>query len=458
MGKFETYRETYPAFYYRDCTVTEDAEKISITYHFSIEGLSDFAPGWTFRKNGREKLSASHPMFQKLAFYLGMVELVSYWKISCPKKVVVQCGSLTAEEVLWWKQQYFLGLGEFFYRNEIETDVVSFMDIVSEGEPFPETPLPFKLKGALVPIGGGKDSAATLSLLPYSEENACYLLNPRGSMELTASTAGYGEGQWVTPKRTLDANMLRLNQEGYLNGHTPFSAIIAFSGLLAAALYGKKDVVLSNESSANEATVAGTDINHQYSKSFQFEEDFVNYEKAFLKTGIRYFSLLRPWSEIQIAAYFAGEEQYHSFFKSCNAGSKTDSWCCNCPKCLFIYLILAPFLSMEKLNAIFGEDLSRKESLIPVMEQLIGLSEEKPFECVGSREEVNFAMTMVISRLEKEGTPLPALYKSYKETEFYNEYKEKPVPYGNSYCEENLLPPEYDALMRQVTKKEAAKW
>lgn len=459
MGKFEEFRRQYPVFIYDDFEIRENEQEIRIVYRFSIEGLSDFAPSWTFLKNGREKLPASHPMFRRLAFQLGLVELISYWKICCPKNVVIRCGLLGGGEQRWWKKQYFAGLGEFFYRNGIQTDPDSFMQIHSLGRALDYRKPGYELSGALIPIGGGKDSAATLSLLQKGrEENLCYLLNPRGSMTDTVLAAGYPKSSIISPKRTLDQNMLRLNAQGFLNGHTPFSALIAFSALLTAVLYGKKDIVLSNESSANESTVQGSFVNHQYSKSFQFEKDFVEYEQRYLRTGARYFSLLRPWSEIQIAAYFASQRQFLPIFKSCNLGSKTDSWCCSCPKCLFTFLILSPFLSPGAAEKIFGEDLSDKQSMIPVLDQLVGMTEEKPFECVGSREEVNFAMVMAIRQRESRGEPLTKLYEYYKTLPLYQKYKEKSLPYKGAYEEENLLPPEYEAIMREATAREEGKW
>ncbi len=49
---------------------------------------------------------------------------------------------------------------------------------------------------------------------------------------------------------------------------------------------GHKYIALSNESSANEATVSGTQINHQYSKSFDFEDDFRTYSKASMHSDL----------------------------------------------------------------------------------------------------------------------------------------------------------------------------
>ena len=96
----------------------------------------------------------------------------------------------------------------------------------------------------------------TLSLLDgEKEKNCCYIINPRGATLKTVERAGYGEDQLVTVKRTLDKNMLELNRQGYLNGHTPYSAIVAFSSTIAAYMSGLRYIALSNESSANESTV-----------------------------------------------------------------------------------------------------------------------------------------------------------------------------------------------------------
>ncbi len=454
MNDFSSLRERYPLFLYRDYTITETETEISFSYHFSVPGLSDFCPSWRLQKNGRETLKTDTPLFRKLVFSLGMVELISYWKIACPKKVRVCCGKLTKEQISWWKKQYFYGLGEFFYRNGIKTEESTFMELESEGETLFTNPLSH-LNGALIPIGGGKDSIVTLDLLKdFAEENECYLLNPRGAMTGTAEAFGFFKDRQISPVRTLDPNMLRLNKEGFLNGHTPFSAILAFSGLLFCALYGKACLILSNEGSANEATVEGSEVNHQYSKSFQFEKDFCAYEKAYLCTGIQYFSLLRPWSELQIARHFSTLPKLFSVFKSCNAGSKTDSWCGHCSKCLFVWIILSPFLSTDTLRGIFQRNLLEEETLLTDFEGLIGLLPEKPFECVGSIDEINTAICLAIGRMKREGEPLPKLYQKYISTELYHQYSHRPNPYQNAFQKEHLIPEKYLPVIEEATRRE----
>ena len=241
-----------------------------------------------------------------------------------------------------------------------------------------------------------------------------------------------------------------LNRQGFLNGHTPFSALAAFSSLLAARMYGLSYIALSNESSANESTVAGSTVNHQYSKSFKFEMDFHRYRERYLPGSAYYFSLLRPLSEFQIAKYFAGQKQYHRVFRSCNAGSKTDSWCGRCPKCLFVYLILSPFLESREVEAIFGRNMLEDVSLRPTLEQLIGMQEEKPFECVGSRDEINTATVLAIDRMEREGKALPALLAFYKDSGMYEAYRAAGDPFSTYFDEENLLPGPLKELVRKA--------
>ena len=194
-----------------------------------------------------------------MLFGLGMVELVSYWKIACPPRVTVFAGSLTREQILWWKDLYYLGLGEFFYTNGIHADPEHFMELICEG-PEPEGRIvPVSAKnGCLIPVGGGKDSACTLEMLKKSGHPLkTYVINPRGATLKTIEAAGLTEEDSIHAGRTLDPRMLALNKEGYLNGHTPFSALVAFSSLIVAYLHDLRYVALSNESSANESTVAG---------------------------------------------------------------------------------------------------------------------------------------------------------------------------------------------------------
>ena len=457
--KYKLFREKYTEFIYEKFLIDESEDEYKLSFVFHIPGLSKFVPTWTLKKPDKERLTADDPILKRLVFSLGLVELISYWKIACPKTVRIKAGKLCREQAEWWKSQYLSGLGEFFYRNEISVTFEDFMAIESDGPDFTSavletSDLQDKLDGCLIPVGGGKDSIVTLNLLSdLRKKSVCYVMNSRGATDSSALGAGYKAEQILNVSRTLDQNMLELNKQGYLNGHTPFSALVAFSGVLMAELYGKKYVVLSNESSANESTVAGSNVNHQYSKSFQFEADFDHYIKSFIGSKVQYFSILRPWSEFQIAAYFSSLTDFHSVFRSCNAGSKTNSWCGKCAKCLFVALLLTPFLSDESITDIFGRKILEDAQLVPILNELCGLSPEKPFECVGSREEISTAMMLGIKIREKNRLSLPYLLTYFKETDIFSETVQNGNRYFDYYQEENLLPPEFDARMRSETAK-----
>ncbi|MCD8098472.1 MAG: hypothetical protein LUE31_10725 [Lachnospiraceae bacterium] len=468
MKTYETCRKDFPSFFYHNYAYTETPEALQVTYHFEIPGLASFSPVWAFPKPDEDPLQPERDArLQTMLFSLGMVELISYWKIACPPKVIIRAGALDREQILWWKKLYFLGLGEFFYTNGIEADPDSFMEIVSEGSglSYPSfvdaqfsgaeqasdsnrlfrSSQPSKnLHGCLVPVGGGKDSACTLELLKKSGlPLKSYIINPRGATRKTVEAAGLNSADSLNASRTLDQRMLELNREGYLNGHTPFSALVAFSSLITAYLHGLEYIALSNESSANESTVAGSSVNHQYSKSFEFERDFHEYKERYIGSGVYYFSMLRPLSEFQIAKYFSGLGSYHDIFRSCNAGSKTDVWCGHCPKCLFVFLILSPFLSHTRLTEIFGTDMLEDESMLTDFRKLTGLASEKPFECVGSRDEVNAAICLTIEQMEDSGERLPRLLAWYREQPLYAASFPQRHAFERRYDPAHLLPPAF---------------
>ena len=448
MSKFEDFRNQYNSFLYKDYSVEYIESAYRIVYHFEIPGLCEFQSKWEFPAKER----VDETILKALAFHLGMAETISYWKCACPKQLKILCGTLSAEQKKWWKKLYYNGLGEFMYRNGI---VVSKEDLVTiECEDKACAPLhdTKSYDGCLVSVGGGKDSVVSLEVLK-GEKITTYSINGNATTKNVIAVCDHKQGDYAA-KRILDKKILELNAEGYLNGHIPFSAVVAFSSFISAFLSGNRYIVLSNETSANETTVKDSFVNHQYSKSFEFEQDFVSYIKKVTDSDIHYFSLLRPLTEMQIAWLFSKCKSYHEVFRSCNAGSKTDSWCGHCPKCLFVYFILSPFLSREEVKEIFGTDMLEDETMQSTMEQLVGIQEEKPFECVGSRDEINTALVMTIDRLEKDGEKLPYLLKYYKTTGLYEEYKAKGDHFSGYFDEQNLVPTAWEELVRKNCKSQ----
>ncbi len=438
--KFLNLRSQYPNFYYHSLNVTEEKEYYQITYFFSIPLLAEFHPSIKIYK---EKIvNQNKDYIDYLAYQIGLVELLSYWKCTCSKNIIIEAGSLTETERQWFLKLYYWGLGEFRYVNGISCEESEWVHIESTGN-IKMPNISYEGKGNLVAIGGGKDSAVSLELLK-GQDNLCFMINPKSPGIECMEVAGYKD--YLKVERVIDPELLRLNQEGYLNGHTPFSALVAFLSYLCAYLTNRKYILLSNEGSANEATVLGTKINHQYSKTYEFEDDFKQYSKNSLGLDIEYFSMLRCLNELQIAMLFSHYKQYHSVFKSCNVGSKSIpwKWCCHCPKCLFVYIILSAFLSTLELTSIFGEDLYEKEELLPTFLELLGYAETKPFECVGTYEEVRFAVSLAIQN-GKNGSLL----------EYYqNHYPlSLEIDYRKSWNEEHHIPDIFLALVKEEVRR-----
>mgnify|MGYP006278506975 CR=1 FL=1 len=432
IDKYTNLRKEYQAFYFDGFKVTKSQDEIKVIFDFRLDNAYEFHPKMVIKPDNSSHLNGlSDEHIHELVFQIGMVELISYWKAACPSKVVIKPYQLNNEQVDFWKKLYFHGLGEFFYTNDINVSQDDFMEIIPESDKSLEKLRYQTTHHFVVPVGGGKDSAVSLQLLKdfYGTKRQLvpFVMNPREASMNTIYDAGYSKEDIFVVERTLDPVLLEMNKEGFLNGHTPFSALLAFTGLLVSAITQNKYITLSNESSANEASIPGTKINHQYSKSLEFENDFRNYVKQYVSDQFEYFSLLRPLSEFQIARIFSRYPQYFSSFRSCNAGSKENKWCGKCPKCLFTYIILSPFLDEKTLLQIFGHNLLDDKDLYQHYLELTGQSDKKPFECVGTVNEVNVSLAITIRKMDYKAV-LPELLKDFKQTEMYVQYANTTTP------------------------------
>ena len=437
---YSTLREKYNNFIYKSYDISYNEDSIEITYHFVVEGLTSFNP--TIKINTDKYKDKSKDLIEKLVFNIGMVEVISYWKAVCSKNLIVEAGYLDDDQISFFKKLFYNGLGEFFYRNDIKVDYDSFINIKSTHEKEKDFEVDYEGFGNLIPLGGGKDSNVTLEILK-DYNNTVVVTNPK-EVHFECFKLSYAK-DFLVLERTIDKNLLDLNKQGYLNGHTPFSAHVAFICFLGAYLLNKKYIVLSNEGSANEETVLGTNINHQYSKSYEYEMDFNNYAKKYFKVDIKYFSLLRCLNELQIGLLFSKYEKYHKVFRSCNLGSKETpwKWCCKCPKCLFTFIIMAAFNNYDKVIDIFGKDLLDDEELLPTLKDLLGETNIKPFECIGTVKEVKEAMSLI-----SKNNTTSKLVKYYLDN--YDVVEPQSLKEFNN---ENNIPSEYLNLVRKELDK-----
>ncbi|MCD4746357.1 MAG: hypothetical protein K8R58_08665 [Bacteroidales bacterium] len=447
--KYENFRKKYTYIIYESYSISINKSTLYIQFNFNLADKYFFTPTLKFHRRDfylTDNLTKSE--LNNIGFHIGMIELISYWKAACPPKIIIKPNYLSKEQIDWWKKLYFNGLGEFFYVNKIYADKDNFVEIIADsGEDLKRNSFNI-MNATLIPVGGGKDSVVTLELLSkLNKNNLPLILNPGKASLKTIKAAGFSRNNIIEIHRTIHPQLLKLNDMGFLNGHTPFSALLAFVSILAAILSGRKNIALSNESSANEATVNNTNINHQYSKSFEFENDFRYYVNKYISKDFNYFSFLRPLSEINISKLFSQHSEYFKIFKSCNVGSKTDSWCCKCPKCLFTYIILSPFISQSQLKIIFGKNLFKDSTLIQIFNQLIGIEKNKPFECVGTIDEVNTAIVLTIRKEQKN--KLPLLLKYYTTLGNYELYKNVEIEkIFNNFNNKHFLNPEFEKILK----------
>ena len=260
---------------------------------------------------------------------------------------------------------------------------------------------PHTLERVLVPVGGGKDSIVALEIVRRSGlDFTLFSVRDNPAMQRTAAVAGV---EHVVAQRRLPLELLgELNRSGALNGHVPITAIVSCVALLTAALNGYDAVTLANERSASAGNVVydGIEVNHQFSKSARAEALL---RGAVAETGspVNVFSLLRPASELGIARTFAGMPQYHAAFTSCNTIFRLDpalratSWCGNCPKCRFVFLILAPYLDARGDGGIFHKPMLDELDQYEGFALLTATGGHKPFECVGEEEESLAAISLL---------------------------------------------------------------
>jgi 7-cyano-7-deazaguanine synthase in queuosine biosynthesis len=389
-------------------------EKGEVIFHFGFTGERniDFTEKISFppvlNKIPEDLLKS---LLNNLMLILG----ISYWKAYCPEEIVIESNFLSKEQAEFWNVVYIKGLGEFFYKNKIDfKDLINFP--YNDRSETKSVNFPRRDR-TLLGIGGGKDSIVVAEML--KEQNVEFdVISGDEAIKIEVSKA-VGKDPIVF-RRVLDSKLFELNKEkGIYNGHVPISVVYAFLGLMACAFYDYKNFVVGNEKSANYGNVEylGEMINHQWSKSEEFEKLFQDYVEKFITPSIKYSSPLRNMLELEVVEKFVRYPKYFKVFASCNRNFKINNpssqkWCGECPKCLFVFIALAAYLPKKDVLDIFNKDLFEDKNLIPLFDELIGVKNFKPFECVGTQEEVIEALGKIVEKGEFNESVLIRYFKS----------------------------------------------
>lgn len=382
-------------FTFESYLINEKSDTISFDYSFDnglkfTESISLGGDKINWKKTNQE-------LINRIVFNLHLALGIGYYKAYCPKKIIIKSGALSKAEAEFWNKLYTKGLGEFFYRNKIDyRGLINFPYQKNKKTQAISIKLSNKV---LLPWGGGKDSCVSAELL--KELGHDFTLITLRDSDIQRETAKITGKNRIINGRTIDPALIELNITGVYNGHIPISAIYSWTTVLTAALYNYRHIIYSNEASANFGNVKylGSEINHQYSKSLEFENDFREYLKNFVSSDINHFSSLRQFSDLKISHLFSKYPQYFPVFSSCNRNfsitkNSSSRWCGECPKCLFTFSQLAAYIERPKLINIFGQNLFAKKELLPLFQELWGEKRFKPFDCVGTPTEVRAALLL----------------------------------------------------------------
>jgi hypothetical protein len=379
----------YKAFVFEGYRYQPASSTLSLNYRFS--NGPRFEEKLIFDFQSRPLSTAADVVLDRIFRLTFLLSGVSYYKAFVPNLLICEAFALDEGTIGFLHKFYEKGLGEFAFRNGISLhDYFHFETGLATLEPPIAIECP---RRACVPVGGGKDSIVTIECLKHSGHPL--VLFSLGDAEPINSCIQTANLPSIRVERRLDPALLKLNNAGALNGHVPITGILSAIALASAVMYGCDAVAMSNEHSASapNLTENGAEINHQYSKSLEFERDFADYITRYISPSLTYFSLLRPLSEIEIARRFSKYAAYFGIFRSCNTAFKQSRaargrhWCCNCPKCRFVFLALAPFIAKPDLIGIFGSNLLDDSAQGEGFAELCGVREHKPFECVGETSE-----------------------------------------------------------------------
>lgn len=299
----------------------------------------------------------------------------------------------------FFNQVFQEGLSQFAFENQLTRDQLAhFLPTPNYTAP---AAVEYQGSGILSLQSGGKDSLLTATLLaeknlpftPWYLSSSNYY--PRVLDHLIPNTSA------SVATRNLDLEQLK--QSKGLNGHVPITYIVQSLALIQAILFNQDTILTSIGQEGNEphAMIGDLPVNHQWSKTWPAELYFSEYVRRYISPNLKIGSPLRGFSELYIAELFAQKcwLKFSLSFSSCNAANyqqKTDnsklSWCGHCPKCVNSFLLFAPFVPLTELTKLFNRDLFLERKLHRTFKGLLGIDGEmKPFECIGSIEELRTA-------------------------------------------------------------------
>lgn len=381
-----------------------DYETGELVMRYSYDGERHYTERVNFQMP-KDKSAINKDVVDSLCFYTFIIAGSSYYKSFMAEEMYVE------QDLDYWQADFFNmiyrgGLGQFIYENKLDpNDIAKFKASHKKGS----ITVDYEGAGVLLMQSGGKDSLLSAELMKKAgNEFTSWHMSSTGKHPKVLDAIGKPV---VVTKRAYDYDAIKEDWEnGGMAGHIPFSALWAGFGLIQAALLNMNVVMASNESSADEANVKidGYEVNHQFTKTFMVEQAIEAYLERYVSPDIHYGSILRPLNELQVAKMFAklGWPKYKNLYSSCNLANYKQgeddgnlTWDGTCPKCANTFVLMAPFVRKQELLDLFsGKNLLTDESMTETYQQLLGLTDIKPFECVGTFDELQQAYNLAVKK------------------------------------------------------------
>lgn len=430
-----------------------DGESGVLQMHYAL--LRDGAEPITFTERASIPANNSDPQVlqvaDRLARLLFLAASVSYYKTAAPHHVVVAV-PITQAEKHFLTEVIRRGLTEFAYVNNMPA---ALTPTIEAAEIIPPEPIALMDTNdqPLVPVGGGKDSVVSIEALRAAGfRPTLFSVNEYTPITNTVERA---ELPYLKVGRQIDLPRLKeVGAQGALNGHVPITMINSLLALMAAVMNGLSVVAFSNERSASVGNLLwhDIDVNHQWAKSIEAEKLLQDTLRVAVSPSLTYFSLLRPLSELRIARQFAQHVQYHDIFTSCNRAfhldpSKRRIWCGECDKCRFVFLILAPYMDAEQLQAVLRKNMLDEGEQLAGYRELLGIEGHKPLECVGEIAESRLALVLASQKEDwKHSALVPVLLADVPEGALPTPEQEVEI----FSTGEHLIPDTYVPALEQI--------
>ena len=438
-------RYRYPEFVFESFEYYRNADGIKADYVYKL-GEHTFKPSVEIPTSDIRNEEIDDNFLNYLFFNFGVINAMHYYKLAIPQVFRINAGYLDEAQKSFFQKIFYGELSEFLYNNNIQIPFDHFMTIETVEKPEEERPIfdfKTKLDGNLIPVGGNKNSVITLETLqPMHDKNYCFLYHYGHDDANIAATdcikeAGYGLEKVLDFNLDLDPQIFTLAQEGFYNGHVASSSCFAFAAYILAYLNKLENIILSNN--------AFDGNNHQYSKSFGFEQDFQTYISTYFTPGVKYFSLLRCINDYRIYQKFIKYPLYLKAFGGCQNHTEEKRWCGHCARCLYNYLMLYPLVDHDKLKEVFGSNLLDDQRLSATFVNLVNAGSSNPFDFVGTKEEIVYSLQLALNQIQ-EGEKIPFLLQYFRD--YLNTFTLQ-YDITRFYNAQHHIPQEYLALILQ---------